>query len=319
MDSKARIFVAGHHDVNGAAVKRLLLQEGYKNVITRDKSHLDLVDARTTDNFFTAEKPEYVVVAAGLSGGIVENQRIPADFLHINLSVAVNILRAAHEYGVKKLIYLCSSCMYPSACPQPMKEEQLLTGKPDASSLPTAISKLAALQLCLAYNQQYGTKRFIPVIPNNSYGPDDDFSLSSGHVLAALIHRFHEAKRLGLPAIELWGSGTPRREFIHADDVAGACLMLLKKPVDKMELPLNIGTGQDHSINDLAQMIARTVGYTGKITWDTKKPDGAPQKLLDSSRLRELGWTPAISLEQGIKETYQWFLSNNTQALRRGA
>jgi GDP-L-fucose synthase len=197
-----------------------------------------------------------------------------------------------------------------------MKEDQLLCGKPDVSSLPTALSKLAAMQLCLSYNRQYGT-HFIPVIPNNTYGPQDDFDLSSGHVLAVLIHRFHEAKRLRTSSVELWGSGTPRREFVHADDVARACILLLDKSPEGIELPINIGGGQDYSILELAQIIAGMVGFSGEIKWNTEKPDGAPRKLLDSSRIRALGWTPAISLEKGIKDTYQWYLENLEPAERR--
>ena len=193
----------------------------------------------------------------------------------------------------------------------------MLCGKPDINSLSTALSKLAALQLCLSYNQQYGTTRFIPVIPNNAYGPNDDFDPSSAHVLSALIHRFHEAKRLRMPAIELWGSGMPKREFIHADDIASACLMLLNTPLDGQELPLNIGVGQDYPIHELAQMIAGITGFSGQITWNTDKPDGAPRKLLDSSRIRKLGWTPVIPLEQGITDTYQWYLENTEKTPRR--
>lgn len=317
MDKNARIFIAGDRGMIGSAVRRHLIREGCKYIIVRDRLSLDLTNAQATNRFFKEVQPEYVVVAAGLTGGIVENQRKPVDFLHINLSIALNILQSAHQFKTKRLIYLCPSCMYPSHCPQPMKEDQLLTGKPDANSLPTALSKLAAMQLCLSYNKQYGATRFIPIIPNNTYGPNDDFDPSSGHVLAALMHRFHEAKTLKMPAVELWGSGAPQREFIHADDVASACLMLLNAPLDGLELPLNIGIGQDCSIRELAQMMADVVGYTGKITWNTNKPDGAPRKLLDSSRIKKLGWTPSISLEKGIKDTYQWYLKNAHEPQRR--
>ena len=199
--------------------------------------------------------------------------------------------------------------MYPATCPQPMKEDQLLNGKPDASSLSTALARLSGVQLCLSYNKQYGTQ-FIPIIPNNAYGPQDDFDLASGHVLAALVHRFHEAKTKNAASVTLWGSGAPQREFIHADDIAGACLLLLKAPFDKLELPINLGTGEDHSIRDLAKIIAEITGYTGEIKWDTQKPDGAPRKLLDSARIRSLGWAPAIPLKKGISETYQWYQEN---------
>jgi GDP-L-fucose synthase len=304
MDNSARIFVAGHDSLIGAAMVRRL--DGYKNVIT---TQVDLTDAQATNAFFKKEQPEYVVLAAGLTGGIVENRKKPVDFLHINTAIALNTLQAAHQHKVKKLIYFGSSCMYPAQCPQPMKEDQLLTGKPDVNSLSTALAKLTGLQLCLSYNQQYGTQ-FIPVIPNNAYGPHDDFDPASAHVLAALIHRFHEAKKQDAPAVELWGSGTPHREFIHADDIADACLLLLKTPFEKLELPINIGTGQDHSIRALATMISNIIGYSGQIKWDTTKPDGAPSKLLDSSRINSLGWKHAVMFKHGIEDTYLWYQEN---------
>jgi GDP-L-fucose synthase len=309
MEKKSRIYVAGHESVLGSAMVRLLSKDGYINVITRGKSDLDLLNAETVSRFFEAELPEYVVLAAGHSGGILNNQRNPVDFLRINVLIALNVLGAAHQHRTRKLIYFCSSCMYPAVCPQPMTEEQLLTGKPELSSLSTALSKLSGMQLCLAYNQQYGTS-FIPVIPNNTYGPHDNFDPDSGHVLSSLIHRFHEAKRLGTASVTLWGSGQPRREFVHADDVASACLTLLTTDVDAHLLPLNIGVGQDYSIAELAKIVAEIIGYSGNIVWDTEKPDGAPRKLLDNSRILKLGWTPSIELKSGIGNTYQWYLEN---------
>lgn len=305
----SRIYVAGHESVLGSAMVRLLSKEGYTDVVTRGKQELDLLDANAVAHFFQTESPEYVVLAAGHSGGIMNNQRNPVDFLHINVSIALNVLGAAHKYKAHKLIYFCSSCMYPAICSQPMKEEQLLTGKPELSSLSTALSKLAGMQLCLAYNQQHGTT-FIPVIPNNTYGPNDNFDPDSGHVLSALVHRFHEAQRTNTSTVTLWGSGKPRREFVHADDVASACLTLLKTEVDAQALPFNIGVGEDYSIEELAKMVAEIVGFSGNIVWDAEKPDGAPRKLLDNSRILQYGWTPSVELKSGIRNSYQWYLEN---------
>lgn len=271
---------------------------------------LNLTDAAAVEAFFDATKPEYVVLAAGRVGGIIENQTYPADFITTNLAIQLNVLRAAHRIRVKKLVFFASSCMYPRDCPQPMPESALFSGKLEPTSVAYAVAKLAGMQMCLAYNQQYGEKRFIPVIPNSTYGPNDHFDSTLGHVLAALIQRFHEAKLAGMPSVTLWGSGTPRREFIHADDVANACLLLLERDVSNLEFPVNIGVGKDWSIRELADIVARIVGYVGKIEWDTSKPDGAPRKLLDSSRLRAFGWSPTIDLEEGIKGTYQWYLDN---------
>lgn len=309
MNKESRIYVAGHEGVLGSAMVRLLAEEGYSNVVTRGKSELDLLNADAVTHFFEAESPQYVVLAAQHSGGILNNQRNPVDFLQINVSFALNVLSAAYKHKTRKLIYFGSSCMYPAVCPQPMSEELLLTGKPELTSLSTALSKLAGVQLCLAYNQQHGTS-YIPVIPNNTYGPNDNFDPDSGHVLAALIHRFHEAKQLGVSTVKLWGSGKPRREFVHADDVASACLTLLKMDVDAHLLPLNIGNGNDYLIEELANIVAGIDGFSGNIVWDTDKPDGAPRKLLDNSRIRKLGWTPSIELESGIRNTYQWYLEN---------
>ena len=310
MDVTSSIFVAGHQELIGSATLRLLQTEGYKNILTRERLQLDLTDAVVVEQFFRKEKPEYVVLAAGRSGGIVENQRVPADFLYDNLAISLNILNSAQKYGVKKLLYFASSCMYPKNCPQPMTEDMLLTGKPEETSLGTAIAKLAGLELCLAYNRQYGGTHFIPVIPNNTYGANDNFNPDAAHVLSALIHRLHEAKCNGMQQLELWGSGKPRREFIHADDVATACLLLLKSEIQGHNLPINIGTGEDYSIFELAEVIARIVGYKGDIVWDKSKPDGTPRKLLDSTRIHNLGWKPSIMLEEGIKNTYRWYMEN---------
>lgn len=310
MDKGARIFIAGHAGLIGSAAVRRMRREGFSNLFTQSRSQLDLRDGGRTDRFFDEIRPEYIVLAAGRVGGIAENQTYPADFMNDNLAIQLNVLKAAQRTGVKKLIFFGSSCMYPRECPQPMAEDVLLSAKPEPTSLPYAISKLAGTYMCLAYNKQYGDKRFIPVIPNNAYGPNDDFDPQSGHVLSALISRFHSAKKNGAEAVTLWGSGSPRREFVHADDIADACLHLLQHDVSGLELPLNIGAGSDISIKELADMIAGVVGYKGKLEWDRTRPDGAPRKLLDSTRLRTFGWEPKVNFSEGLRNTYEWYVQN---------
>ena len=318
MDKTSRIYVAGHTGLIGSAVKRSLERSGFSNVITESHRDLELTDSFSVDSFFDSVKPEFAVLAAGRVGGIVENQTYPADFMSTNLAIQLNVLRAAHRVGVRKLILFASSCMYPRECPQPMQESALFSGYPESTSLAYAVSKLAGMQMCLAYNQQYGEKRFIPVIPNSAYGPNDNFDPKSGHVLSALIRRFHEAKETKASSVTLWGSGNPRREFIHADDIAEACLVLLQGDTSQLQFPLNLGTGKDYSIRELAENIANVVGYTGKLEWDTSKPDGAPRKLLDSSRLLAFGWHPSVDLASGLKSTYQWYLeSMQTKGLQQ--
>lgn len=302
--------MAGHTGLIGSALVRRLQGQGFDNLLLAKHTDLELTDALAVDQFFDAHAPEYVVLAAGRVGGIVENQTYPADFMNANLAVQLNVLKAAHRTEVRKLILFASSCMYPRQCPQPMAETALLSGHPEPTSLAYAISKLAGLQMCLAYNQQYGEQRFIPVIPNSAFGPNDNFDPKSGHVLSALIRRFHEARETGAQSLTLWGSGTPRREFIHTNDIADACIALLAGDTSTLALPLNLGTGRDFSICELAQAIARVIGYSGAIEWDTSKPDGAPRKLLDSSRLLRFGWKPAVDFEEGLKGTYQWYLDN---------
>ncbi|HEY8094479.1 MAG TPA: GDP-L-fucose synthase [Methylobacter sp.] len=310
MKKDARIFVAGHTGLIGSAILRRLQREGYSQVVTVPRSQLDLQDATRVNLFFEETRPEYVVLAAGRVGGIVENQTCPADFMDENIAIQLNVLKAAHKTGVTKLILFGSSCMYPRECPQPMAEDVLLSAKPEPTSLPYAISKLAGTYMCLAYNKQYGNKRFIPVIPNSAYGPNDNFNPKSGHVLSALLSRFHEAKNSGDAAVTLWGSGSPCREFVHADDIADACLHLLQQDVTPLEFPLNIGVGSDVSIKELAEKIASIVGYEGQLEWDLSKPDGAPRKLLDSARLRSTGWEPKTGLDEGLRNTYEWYLRN---------
>lgn len=308
MEKTARIYVAGHIGLIGSAVVRKFRETGFDNLLLANHSDLDLTDTAAVDYFFEQAKPQYVVLAAGRVGGIIENASYPADFMNTNLAIQLNVLRAAHRARVDKLIMFGSSCMYPRECTQPMPETALLSGPPEATSMAYAVSKLAGLQMCLAYNQQYGAQRFIPVIPNSAYGPNDNFDPSSGHVLSALMRRFHEAKATGAPCVTLWGSGAPRREFVYCDDIAAACLMLLAADTTHLALPLNIGTGTDISIEGLAHRVARVVGYQGDIAWDRGKPDGTPCKLLDSSRIRALGWEPSVDLDEGLARTYRWYI-----------
>jgi len=305
------IFVAGHSGLIGSAMVRGLRHAGFDNLILRSREELDLVDADAVKFFFQKNVAHYVILAAGRVGGILENQAYPADFMKENLSIQLNVLQAAHSAGVKKLIFFASSCMYPRECAQPMPETALLSGSPEPTSISYAVTKLAGMQMCLAYNQQYGDQRFIPVIPNSAFGPNDNFDLKSAHVLSALICRFHEAVKNDEKVLTLWGSGRPKREFIHVDDIASACIELLIKDTSAVKLPLNIGTGAEYSIRELAKTIARVVGYSGKILWDTSKPDGAPRKLLDSSRITSLGWKPVVNFEEGLRNTYQWYLENS--------
>lgn len=309
MRHDSRIYVAGHTGLIGSAFVRELQAAGYGSLIVRTHAELELTDAAAVERFFQDARPDHVILAAGRVGGILQNQATPADFLDTNLSIQQNVLRSACNASVSRLILFGSSCMYPRVCPQPMAETALLTGHPEPTSLSYAIAKLAGVQLCHAYNQQYGRRAFIPVIPNSAYGPNDDFNPQTGHVLSALISRFHEAKTAGRDTVTLWGTGTPRREFIHVSDIAGAVIRLLTLDDITMDLPINIGSGTDYAIRELAETIARAVGYTGSIAWDTDKPDGAPCKLLDCTRLRSTGWTPRIDLESGLRDTYDWYKS----------
>lgn len=307
MNRDDAIFVAGHTGLIGSAMVRCLRRNGFGNLILKSHAELDLTDPLLVDQFFEKNTIKYVVLAAGRVGGIIENQNFPADFMNTNLAIQLNVLKAAHRTNVRKLILFASSCMYPRECPQPMAETDLLSGYPEPTSLAYAISKLAGMQMCLAYNQQYSEQRFIPVIPNSAFGPNDNFDPKSGHVLSSLTFRFHEAVQNNAKLLTLWGSGNPRREFIHADDIASACILLLSKDIQSLKLPLNIGTGIDFSIRELAEKIAKVVGYSGEIGWDINKPDGAPQKLLNSDRIRSFGWMPTVNFEEGLKSTYQWY------------
>ena len=313
IDRGARVYVAGHRGLVGSALVRRLEAAGFSNLLTRSRSELDLTDARATDSYFEREVPEYVFLAAAKVGGILANSTFPADFLRINLQIQTNVLAAAHHTEVKKLLFLGSSCIYPKLAPQPMKEEYLLTGALEPTNAPYAIAKIAGLCLCDSYNRQERTC-FIGAMPPNLYGPGDNFDLQTSHVLPALIRKFHEAKRDGRSQVTLWGNGEPLREFLYVDDVADACLFLMENFVpDEKSMFLNVGCGDEISIRDLAQRVVEIVGYEGEIVWDTSKPNGTPRKVLDTGALSRLGWRPEISLNAGLRMTYDWYCKQFAQ------
>ena len=307
MNKDSKIYVAGHRGLVGSAIMRKLKQEGYTNIITRTHKELDLTNQAQTQEFFEKEKPEYVFLAAAKVGGIHANNTYPADFAYINTMIESNVIKASYDYDVKKLLFLGSSCIYPKLCPQPIKEEYLLTGPLEKTNEAYAIAKIAGLKMCQYFNRQYGTK-YISVMPTNLYGPNDNFDLETSHAFAALLRKFHEAKINNKPYVEVWGTGTPRREFLHVDDLADAVIYLMNN-YDENE-PLNIGTGKDITIKELAELIKEIVGYEGEIKFDTTKPDGTPRKLLDVSRLHATGWKHKIELREGIQSTYEWFKEN---------
>lgn len=307
MNKDAKIYVAGHRGLVGSAILRKLQADGYTNLVYRTSQELDLRDRNQVDKFFEEEKPEYVFLAAAKVGGIVANNEYPADFIRDNLMIQTNVIDAAYRNGVKKLLFLGSTCIYPKFAPQPLKEEYLLTGELEPTNEPYAIAKIAGIKMCQSYNRQYGTK-YISVMPTNLYGPNDNFDLHTSHVLPALIRKFHEAKVNNAPYVEVWGTGTPRREFLHSDDLADACVFLMKNYEDN-EI-INIGVGEDISIKELAEKIKEVVGYQGEIKFDTTKPDGTPRKLVDVSKINALGWKASISLDEGLQKVYQWFLEN---------
>jgi len=305
-----RIYVAGHKGLIGSAFVRFLDKNHYTNIITRDREKLELTSEIDTYDFFHKYQPEVVILAAGRVGGIIENRDFPADFIHENLSIQLNVFNAAQKCGVRRLIFFGSSCMYPLDASQPMSEDQLGTGHPEFTSIAYASAKYTGVQMCQAINRQKGAVFFIPVIPNSVFGPNDNFNLNSSHVLSALIRRLHEAKKDNKSFVTLWGTGSPRREFIFSDEIASACFMLLDIPLEDKDLPINIGVGFDISIKELAKKISRIVGYSGTIEWDTSKPDGAPRKLLDSSRIKSMGWKVETDFDAELKLTYQWYLDN---------
>jgi GDP-L-fucose synthase len=300
-----RIFIAGHRGLAGSAIQRRLKAAGYANLQVRTHQELDLTDQRAVNNFFADEKPQYVIVAAAKVGGILANNTYRADFIRDNLAIALNVIDAAHHHKVSKLLFLSSSCVYPKLAPQPMREEHLLTGPLEPTNEPYAIAKIAGMKLCESYQRQYGSN-FFSVLPTNLYGPNDNFDLETSHVLPALIRKFHDAKVSSADHVTLWGSGQPRREFMHVDDLADACLFLMEN-YEKAG-PLNIGVGEDLTIAELAALISEVVGFQGEIRYDASKPDGTPRKLLDVSRINALGWTAQTPLRTGIAATYEWFL-----------
>lgn len=303
MENSARIYVAGHQGMVGSALVRALQARGYNRLIVRSKSQLDLRHRDQVSQFFAETRPEYVLLTAAKVGGIWANHSFPADFIHDNLAIQTNVIHQAYVHGVKKLLLLGSSCIYPRDSPQPIKEEYLLTGSLEPTNEWYAIAKIAGVMMCQAYRRQYGCD-FIAAMPTNLYGPHDNFDLETAHVLPALLRKFHEARENGTPPV-LWGSGTPRREFLHVDDCADACLFLMERY--SSESPINVGAGKDISIAELATTVAQVVGYCGPVRWDGNKPDGTPRKLLDCSRLTALGWMPKISLIQGVTDTYRWY------------
>jgi GDP-L-fucose synthase len=311
MDTSARIYVAGHRGMVGSAIVRLLLREGYHNLLLRTRHELDLRDSRRVTEFFEHTRPEYVFFAAAKVGGILANSSYPADFIYDNLAIQTNVIHAAYLAGAKKLLFLGSSCIYPRECPQPIKEEYLLTGPLEPTNEWYAVAKIAGIKMCQAYRKQYGCD-FISAMPTNLYGPGDNFDLETSHVLPALIRKFHEAKVTGKPP-RLWGSGTPRREFLHVDDCAEACVLLMDRYSDLQFV--NVGAGQDIALADLAVLVADIVGYHGDVEWDRSKPDGMPRKLLDCSRVNEMGWRPRVALGDGLRTTYKAFIPENAWSI----
>ncbi len=316
MNKDSRIYIAGHRGLVGSAILRKLEAEGYGDLITRSHQELDLTRQSEVESFFDSESPEYVFLAAAKVGGIWANNTYPAEFIYSNIMVQTNVIQSAYRSSVKKLLFLGSSCIYPRDCPQPMKEENLLSGKLEPTNEPYSVAKIAGIKMCESYNRQYGT-HFISVMPTNLYGPGDNFDLETSHVFSALIRKFHEAKK-GYESrvtsgernkvVTVWGSGSPRREFLHVDDLADACLFVMNQ-YDQNEI-INIGVGKEISIQELAEKIKGVVGFEGDIRFDSSKPDGIPRKLLDISKLESLGWRASISLQEGIAQTYRWYVEN---------
>lgn len=320
MNPDTRIYVAGHSGLAGSAITRALTARGYKRLVLRTHSELELTDRNAVRAFFEKERPDHVYLAAAKVGGIMANFELPAEFVYLNLAIQSNVIEEARRAGVKRLLFLGSVCIYPRECPQPIKEEYLLTGPLEFTNRPYAIAKIAGVEMCWAYNRQYGT-RYLAAMPNNLYGPGDSYDLQHSHLLPAFIRKFHEAKAGGARSVTLWGTGKPRREMLHSDDMAEACVAMMELPdaaFDKLvandpkspQPPLiNIGWGEDYTIRELADRVREVVGFRGDIKWDSTKPDGTPRKLLDISRMKALGWSPKIPLETGLRSAYQDFLS----------
>jgi len=304
MNKDSNIFIACHEGMIGSAILCRLKEDGFAELVIRTSSELDLTNQKMVFDFFMGEKPDYVFLAVAKMGGILANSRYPADFIYYNVQSQANVIHSAWKSGVKKLLFLGSSCIYPKGCPQPMKEEYLMSGKLEPTSEPYAIAKIAGIKMCQSYNRQYGTD-YISVVPADLYGPNDDFDLETGHVLPALIRKMHEAKVGNEHEVVVWGTGSPRRESLHVDDLADACILLMKK-YDESEM-INVGSGEDLSIRELALLVRNVIGFKGEVVFDELKPDGAPRKLLDIGKIRKLGWSPKISLEEGIRRTYDWY------------
>jgi GDP-L-fucose synthase len=322
MDKHAKIYVAGHRGLVGSALMRNLRGKGYENVVTRTHAELDLIDQAAVEAFFATEKPDYVFLAAAKVGGIHANNEYPAEFIRDNLAIQTNIIHAAYKYGVKRLLFLGSSCIYPKLAPQPMHEEHLLTGPLEPTNRPYALAKIAGIEMCWAYNRQYRTQ-YLAVMPTNLYGPGDNYHPENAHVIPALIRRFHEAKLANAPSVTVWGTGTPRREFMYSEDMADACVYLMRLP-DAQFVPLlgqdrndglpplmNIGVGEDLSIRELAETVKAVVGYQGAIEFDTSKPDGTPRKLMDVGRLNAMGWRASTPMKNGLVVAYSDFIARN--------
>jgi GDP-L-fucose synthase len=314
MERGAKIYVAGHTGLAGSAIRRALEHAGYANLLLRRHAELELTDSRAVADFFGRERPEYVFLAAAKVGGILANDTFPADFIRENLAVQLNVIHEAWRAGVKRLLFLGSSCIYPRDCPQPMKEEHLLSGPLEATNRAYALAKISGVEMCWSYNRQHATK-YLATMPTNLYGPGDNYDLQNSHVLPALIRKIHEAKQSGAPQVTLWGSGRPRREFLYSDDLGEACAFLMRLPAaefDKLVAPkvaplINVGAGTDQSIAEIAALIAEVLGYKGKFVYDASKPDGTPRKLLDVSRMAALGWKARVGLREGLALTYEDF------------
>jgi GDP-L-fucose synthase len=317
MNLKDKIYVAGHNGMVGSAIVRKLREKGFMNIITCSSSELDLANQQNVHNFLQEKKPDYVVIAAAKVGGIHANDSYPAEFIYQNLMIEANLIHGAYLAGVNNLLFLGSSCIYPKESLQPIKEEYLLSGQLESTNEPYAVAKIAGIKLCESYNRQYGTD-YRSIMPTNLYGPNDNFHPKNSHVIPALIRKFHEAKVNSKPFVEVWGSGKPMREFLHVDDMADASIHImdidkktLESEVDPMLSHINIGTGTDIIIKDVAQIVKEVVGFDGEIVFNTKMPDGTKRKLLDVSKIENLGWKPVITLKDGLKETYEWFITNN--------
>jgi GDP-L-fucose synthase len=313
MEKTDKIYIAGHRGLVGSAIVRALQVEGYANLIYRTHAELDLTQQQPTFDFFASEQPDYVFLAAAKVGGIYANNTYRGDFIYENLMVQANVIEAARQYNTRRLLFLGSSCIYPRDCPQPMREDYLLSGLLEPTNEPYAIAKIAGIKLCEAFNSQYNTN-FVAVMPTNLYGPNDNFDLATSHVLPALLRKVHEAKMSNTKNVVIWGTGTPKREFLHVDDMASACLFMMNK--DDVNQIVNIGSGEEVTIRELAELICEVVGFEGEIVYDSAKPDGTPRKLLDTTRLTQLGWKAQMKLKIGLEQTYNWFLKyccNETQ------